>query len=223
MGCRFVLQIEISGDDLLNVSIADRSRRAALAQFVRESGSWRECVEGMDSLVVQFDSAEMSVAAAREKLWQQLQAAPRRMPRSASEIIEIPVCYGDRYGPEFESICEMTGLNADQLIRIHTGREHRVDLIGFTPGFAYLSGLDDDLRIPRLTEPRQRVEAGSVGIAGGFTGMYAVAGPGGWPLIGRTPLALFRPSQAQPFVLRIGARVRFVSIDEAAFSAFGKS
>ena len=92
-----------------------------------------------------------------------------------------------------------------------------VELIGFTPGFAYVAGLNEDVNVPRLTEARQRVEPGSVGIAGGLTGLYALAGPGGWPLIGRTPVALFRPDQAQPLLLSGGMRVRFVAIDEKTY------
>jgi allophanate hydrolase len=111
----------------------------------------------------------------------------------------------------------MLSLTADDVIRIHTSREHRVDLIGFTPGFAYLSGLRDDLRIPRLTDPRQRAAAGSVGIAAGFTGLYATAGPAGWPLIGRTPMPLLNTNAQSPFALTVGMRVRFTAIDEQTF------
>jgi KipI family sensor histidine kinase inhibitor len=100
---------------------------------------------------------------------------------------------------------------------MHTSRPHIVDLIGFTPGFAYIAGLGDDASVPRLAEPRQRVEPGSVGMAGGLTGLYALAGPGGWPLIGRTPLTLFRPEQSQPLLLDTGTRIRFVAIDEETY------
>jgi KipI family sensor histidine kinase inhibitor len=212
-----VLSIEVCGDDLLGVDIADRSERVTIARQLRDSGAWPECVEGMACVVVQFDSATTSVAAARQTLTALLASTPKRKLAESSRI-EIPVCYGGEFGPEFDSICEMTGLAADELVHLHTTREHRVDLIGFTPGFAYLSGLHDDLRIPRLTEPRQHVAAGSVGVAAGLTGLYAVAGPGGWPLLGRTPMPLFDPDAAQPFVLRVGMRVRFIAIDARTFA-----
>jgi len=217
-----VPRVRVLGDDLLGVDIVRRGKRAAVAQQLRDSGVWRECVEGMACVVVQFDSANMAVADAVRRLSAQLESTSRRR-RAESPGIEIPVCYGGEFGPEFDSICEMTGLAADALIHLHTSREHRVDLIGFTPGFAYLSGLYDDLRIPRLTEPRQHVAAGSVGVAAGLTGLYAVAGPGGWPLLGRTPLPLFDPRASQPFVLRVGMRVRFTAIDDLTFRRMAAS
>ena len=104
---------------------------------------------------------------------------------------------------------------------MHTLHRYVGEMIGFTPGFAYVSGLQDDLRVPRLSEPRQRVEPGSVGVAGGLTGLYALPGPGGWPLIGRTPLPLFRAGDQQPMLLKSGARIRFVAIDAEAFAELG--
>jgi KipI family sensor histidine kinase inhibitor len=212
-----VLHLRVCGDDLLSVEVSGQARRAAIAQHLRDTDVWLECVEGMHCIVIQYDSAVMSEVDARQLLSGQLAAVPKRR-KQAALIVEIPVCYGGEFGPEFDSICEMMGLSGEQLVTMHTSREHRVDLIGFTPGFAYLSGLKNDLRIPRLTEPRQRLAAGSVGIAAGLTGIYAVPGPGGWPLIGRTPLPLLNVHAAQPFVLSTGMRVRFVAIDAATFS-----
>ena len=105
-------------------------------------------------------------------------------------------------------------MDGDELIAVHTSLEHRVDLIGFTPGFAYVSGLDEHLNVPRLSDPRQHVAAGSIGIAAGLTGLYALAGPGGWPLLGQTPVALYDPDRDEPFLLQIGMRVRFKAIDD---------
>lgn len=208
--------IRVCGDDLLCVDIKGRSKRAAIAEQLRKSGVWRECVEGMASVVVQFDSASMTLADAEQQLSAQLLAPPPRKPGKTARI-EIPVCYGGEYGPEFDSICEMIAVSAEELVRIHTAREHRVVLIGFTPGFAYLSGLHDELRIPRLTDPRQRVAAGSIGVAAGLTGVYACGGPGGWPLLGRTPMALLDRNAPEPFVLQPGMRVRFTPIDAETF------
>jgi allophanate hydrolase subunit 1 len=107
---------------------------------------------------------------------------------------------------------------ADKLVEI-PGAEYCVDMIGFTPGFAFIGGLDERLRVPRRKEPRQRVEAGSVGIADGRTGLYAMASPGGWTLIGRTPFRLFDPESQEPFVLAAGTRVRFRAIGADEFDA----
>lgn len=211
-----MLRVEICGDDLLSVDIDGHSKRAAIAQRLRDTGTWIECVEGMACVVVQFDSATVTAVEAERTLTSQLQSVSWRK-RGKSARIEIPVCYGGEFGTEFDSICEMMNISAEELVHIHTSREHLVVLIGFTPGFAYLEGLHDDLRIPRLTEPRQHVAAGSVGVAAGLTGLYATAGPAGWPLLGRTPMTLLRPSSPQPFMLQAGMQVRFTAIDEQTF------
>ena len=171
----------------------------------------------MRSVVVQFDPSSLSHVAAMLELKEQLASVPAATS-TQSRSVEVPVCYGGEFGPELASIAEMLGVDEASVIKLHTSREHVVELIGFTPGFAYVSGLQDDIKVPRLTEPRQRVEPGSVGVAGGLTGLYALAGPGGWPLIGRTPLALFRADEAQPMLLRSGTRIRFVAIDEKTYA-----
>ncbi len=211
-----MLPFKICGDDCLSIDIAHPLKRASVARYLRDTEAWLECVEGMRCVVVRFDAANVERRAAEALLSKQLASSTSR-ERLASSTIEIPVCYGGDYGPEFDSVCEILGLASDELIEIHTSTEHRVDLIGFTPGFAYLSGLDDDLNVPRLAEPRQRVEAGSIGIAAGLTGVYALAGPGGWPLLGRTPLVLFEPDESQPFLLHTGTHVRFTAIDDTTY------
>ena len=211
-----MLRSENCSDDTLRIDSIDSSERAAVAQHLRSLGTWIECVEGMHSVIVQFDSSELTHDAAKTQLNEQLLSVPT-YDAAALPSIEIPVCYGGEFGPELESICEMLGLTQDELVAMHTSRQHIVELIGFTPGFAYVAGLNEDVNVPRLTEPRQRVEPGSVGIAGGLTGLYALPGPGGWPLIGRTPVTLFRPDQAQPLLLCGGTRIRFVAIDEKTY------
>jgi KipI family sensor histidine kinase inhibitor len=211
-----VLRSEICGDDTLRIDIIDSNKRAAVALHLRSLGTWMECVEGMHNVIVQFDASDLTHDAARSQLNEQLLSVPTH-DTAALPSIEIPVCYGGEFGPELESICEMLALTPDALIAMHTSRQHIVELIGFTPGFAYVAGLHADVNVPRLTAPRQRVEAGSVGVAGGLTGLYALAGPGGWPLIGRTPVALFCPDRSQPLLLSGGMRVRFVAIDEKTY------
>lgn len=211
-----MLRFERCSDDTLRIAIDDSSQRAAVAQYLRSFGTWLECVEGMRDVVVQFDAARLTHTTAGSKLDKQLLSAPSGDTATLPQI-EIPICYGGAFGPELASISEMLGMSEDAVIEMHTSRDHIVELIGFTPGFAYVAGLNEDINVPRLTEPRQRVEPGSVGIAGGLTGLYALAGPGGWPLIGRTPLALFRPNQSQPLLLSGGTRIRFVAIDQRTF------
>ena len=212
-----MLAPEYCSDDTLRVALDDRHDRSAIAEHLRNSGVWVDCVEGMRSVVVQFDPSSLSHVAAMLELKEQLASVPAATS-TQSRSVEVPVCYGGEFGPELSSIAEMLDVDEASVIKLTTSREHVVELIGFTPGFAYVSGLQDDIKVPRLTEPRQRVEPGSVGIAGGLTGLYALAGPGGWPLIGRTPLALFRADETQPMLLRSGTRIRFVAIDEKTYA-----
>ena len=110
-------------------------------------------------------------------------------------------------------------MTEDEIVALHTGAEYSVDMIAFTPGFAFIGGLDKRLNVPRRELPRQRVPAGSVGIADGRTGIYALPSPGGWTLIGRTPYPLFDPMADDPFRLQAGTRVRFVAVLADVFRA----
>ncbi len=212
-----MLQVDLCGDDALSVAIDDSSQRHSIAEHLRDTGAWLECIVGMQSVVVRFDSALLSIDGARQQLREHMDLAPKNDTRAESALIEIPVCYGGEYGPDFDSICQMLTLTADELIEIHTETEYRIEMLGFTPGFAYVGGLSAELNVPRLAEPRQRVAAGSIGITDGLTGLYALPGPGGWPLVGRTPVPLFEAGSEQPFLLRAGMRVQFTAIDEKVY------
>ncbi len=124
--------------------------------------------------------------------------------------VEVPVVYGGEFGPDLEFVARHNGLSPEEVIRRHTARDYPVYLVGFTPGFPYLGGLDETIAAPRLSSPRPRVPAGSVGIAGQQTGIYSVDSPGGWRLIGWTPLRLFDPLRHPPALLAPGDVVRFV-------------
>ena len=209
--------IDLCGDDALSVAIDNSSQRHSIAQHLRDTGSWLECNEGMQSVVIRFDSASLSIDGAKQQLCEQLDSVSKDVADFDSALIEIPVCYGGEYGPDLDPICQMLTLTADELIEIHTDAEYRIEMLGFTPGFAYVGGLSAELNVPRLAEPRQRVAAGSIGITDGLTGLYALPGPGGWPLVGRTPVSLFEAGSDQPFLLRAGMRVRFTAIDEKVY------
>jgi inhibitor of KinA len=133
-------------------------------------------------------------------------------------IVEIPVCYGGEYGPDLEEVAAFHGLTADQAVELHAGTDYSVYMIGFAPGFPYLGGLDKRLHTPRRAAPRLKVAAGTVGIGGSQTGVYPLETPGGWQLIGRTPLPLFLPEQEPPALLRAGDTVRFVPITPREFA-----
>jgi inhibitor of KinA len=129
--------------------------------------------------------------------------------------VEIPVHYGGQDGPDLDHVARHTRLSASEVVALHAAGEYTVYMIGFTPGFPYLGGLAARLATPRRASPRQRVPAGSVGIAGSQTGVYPLETPGGWQIIGRTAERLFRPELDPPTLLRIGDRVRFVAVSDA--------
>lgn len=199
------------GDDLFSVDVDTPADAQALAARLREVGSWIEVIPGIASVVVRFDAANQDGDIAQQVLAEAL-AGEIPALRVPDKLVEIPVVYGGKYGPDLEAVSQAIGLSPEELIEVHTRGEHTVDMIGFTPGFAFVSGLDDRFRIPRREEPRQRIAAGSVGIADGRTGLYAMASPGGWNVIGRTPYRLFDPEAEDPFALSAGVRVRFKAV-----------
>jgi len=123
--------------------------------------------------------------------------------------VEIPVCYGDQFGPDIEHVAETNHLTVGQVIDLHCEPEYLIYMVGFTPGFPFLGGLSEKLYTPRLETPRTLVPQGSVGIANNQTGIYPVPSPGGWQLIGRTPVKLFAPERSNPFLYQAGDRIKF--------------
>ena len=145
----------------------------------------------------------------------------RRIAGSASRSIEIPVCYDAEFGFDLSRIAEHTKLSEREIIDLHSTGQYRVACIGFVPGFTFLTGLPKNLATPRRNAPRTEIPPGSVGIGGAQTGIYPLHSPGGWNLIGRTPLKLFDPSKNPPTLLHPGDRVRFRAITREEFAAFG--
>ena len=137
--------------------------------------------------------------------------------------VEIPVCYGGQHGPDLSDVSSLHGMTPEQVIALHSSSSYLVYFLGFVPGFAYLGGLPDALVTPRLATPRRIVPAGSVGIAGSQTGVYPVPTPGGWRLLGRTPLSIFRPDRNELSLLSIGDRVRFTPISPDQFAALERA
>lgn len=133
------------------------------------------------------------------------------------EIIEIPVCYDGEFAPDLEEVAILNSLTMEEVIEKHTSREYFIYMLGFAPGFPYLAGVDSQIATPRKQSPRLRIEAGSVGIAGSQTGIYPIATPGGWQIIGRTPKKLFTPDSENPTLLKAGQWIRFKRISEKEF------
>lgn len=176
------------------------------------------------SLLVRFDPAIWNIAemgsgsiSPMSELHRILETEIEPDPISA-RTIEIPVCYGGDFGPDLDAVAAHAGLSPEEAIARHTASDYTVAMLGFAPGFPYLLGLDAALRIPRRANPRTRVPAGSVAIGGAQTGIYPRELPGGWHLLGRTPLALFDPHCATPALLAPGDRVRFRAIDADEFA-----
>lgn len=179
-----------------------------------------ELVPTYRSLLVQYDAESVSFDEMREILAPMLEPAETAGHEAGTRtVFELPVAYGGEHGPDLEAVASHTGLSPEQIIEIHSSTAYRVFMLGFAPGFPYLGGMDPAIACPRLKTPRTRVPAGSVGIAESQTGVYPNQSPGGWQLIGRTPVRLFDPTADPPAVILPGSFVRFVPIDQAEFAA----
>jgi KipI family sensor histidine kinase inhibitor len=168
------------------------------------------------SLLFKFDAVKLR----HEELEEILRGYVERMEKMAlpaPRLVEIPVCYGGEFGPDLKDVAELRAMTMKRAIELHASTLYIVYFLGFVPGFAYLGEVAGELVTPRLATPRRSVPAGSVGIAGRQTGVYPVATPGGWRLLGRTPVAMFRPDRAEMSLLTIGDRVRFVPISPERF------
>jgi inhibitor of KinA len=175
---------------------------------------------GYASLLVDFDPLAITheeVAA----LVQSLVKAGYAQRDDDSKVVEIPVCYDAEFGPDLADVAAHTKLPAEEVVRLHAGAIYRVCFLGFTAGFPYLGGMPEVLHTPRLPTPRRAVAAGSVGIAGGQTGIYPTQTPGGWRLIGRTPLRMFDAHAKPATRVRAGDHVRFLAVDRAEFERRG--
>ncbi|MBP1971147.1 inhibitor of KinA [Virgibacillus natechei] len=161
-----------------------------------------------DPYVISYDILKQRVLGMKDKIY--------HTDLPAAEVIHIPVCYGGEMGPDLLTVAEQNGLDERDVISIHSNKDYLIYMIGFTPGFPYLGGMSDEIATPRLSEPRPAITPGSVGIADQQTGIYSMETPGGWQLIGRTPLKLYDPTSASPILLQAGNYIRFfpVSMEE---------
>lgn len=172
---------------------------------------------GYASILIDFDPLRLSHEELKAHV-QQIASASRFEQPDTANIISIPVCYDSEFGPDLADVAGHAKLSTAEVTRLHSSATYLVYFLGFSPGFAYLGGLPDVLKVPRLTTPRGHVAAGTIGIAGAQTGIYPVDSPGGWRLIGRTPLRMFDPAATPPTRLQPGDQVSFSPIDRATFN-----
>ncbi len=210
-------------DEAINMEVIARFRQ--LQKLVLPGAI--ETIPAYSSFSVFYDSVLLRDIVPKQTLvydWMKAELekvleTPAPSVEASSRLINIPVCYEIPYAPDLQQLAIATNTTVDEVIDIHTAKPYKVYMLGFLPGFAYLGELDDRISMPRKPQP-QHVMAGSVGIAGKQTGIYPVASPGGWQIIGRTPLRLFDPGKEEPTLLKAGDMVQFTSISRHAFENY---
>lgn len=216
--------IHPAGDAALRVELRARldatisARVIAMGEAVR--ARWgtviRDAVVGYHTLTVYFDPLRVDGRWLEEQL-AAIAANPAVPEEARAAYLEVPVCYGGEFGPDLADVALAAGCGEQEAVDLHTAREYRVFVVGFVPGFGYMGPVDPRLALPRRPTPRTRVPAGSVALAAGQTGIYPMETPGGWHLIGRTPVRPFDERRAEPVLFRPGDTVRFRSISREDF------
>ncbi|MDZ4164648.1 MAG: 5-oxoprolinase subunit PxpB [Smithellaceae bacterium] len=202
--------------DVIDPLINDRVRRLGLALEKTPPRGLTEYVGTYCSMIIIYDPGLTSVTMLKQAV-RELEENLHAMEAPEPAVIRIPVCYGGEYGPDMGYVAEYNSLGTDEVIRLHSEPLYRIYMLGFTPGYPYLGGLPEQLHTPRLPTPRTLVPAGSVGIANAQTGIYSIASPGGWRLIGRTPVKLFSARRERPILLQTGDFLKFYPISPSEF------
>lgn len=203
--------------DTIDPAINRRIRHTVQALQSEVGQTIEEMVPTYSSILVIYDPLQKSYADICEMITQAAEDVGHTTEAGTVRVVEIPTVYGGEYGMDMEFVAEHAGLTADEVIQIHSGTDYLVYMLGFIPGFTYLGGMDERIATPRLTTSRTLIPAGSVGIAGAQTGMYPSDSPGGWQIIGRTPVRLYDGSSAKPTLLEAGDYVRYVPVSEDEF------
>ena len=212
------MKIRPCGDSMLLVELEPvidpviNERAILLASRIRErkARGVRDIAPGYSTLGIHYDPLQTDLAALEQAIEQEFAGLGSLDTIADRAVIEIPVNYGGEYGPDLDAVATFAGCSVDEVIKRHSSRTYRVYMLGFVPGFAYMGRVDPSLAAPRHRVPRERVPAGSVGIAGLQTGVYPVESPGGWQLIGHTTTMMFDANRDQPSLLSAGDLVRFV-------------
>lgn len=211
------LVVEFSDAIEIDANIKLQCLRHTLAAL--EIKGVREFVPTYRSLSIHYDPVKLSGEKLKKIVAGSLEKSGA-WGDTGKRVLVMPVAYGGEYGPDMANVSAHTGFDETEIIKRHAGRDYYCYMLGFTPGFSYLGGLDEALATPRLAKPRMLIPAGSVGIAGKQTGAYSIDSPGGWQLIGRTPLRLFNPNdERNPTLIDAGDWIRFRSISRNEFES----
>lgn len=218
------ISILTAGDSSLLVQFGDEIKPeinrkiAATVQLMREQHieGVLDVIPAFCSLLVNYDPRVASYNEIKTRITNLLKIETTA-GAERKRIFEIPVCYGGKYGPDMAFIAEHAGMTEAEVIRLHSSRDYLIYMLGFLPGFCYLGGLDERLHTPRLASPRLKIEAGSVGIGGSQTGIYPMDSPGGWQLMGMTPVKTYDPERKIPILVEAGDYIRFVPVDEEEY------
>lgn len=224
------IKLLVAGEQGLVIELGDtiapeiNTRVQLLAQLLSgQAEGILEIIPTYRSVLVYFDPLTLDrtrLTARIKTLLSQLQ--DKTDSRANPQVVSIPVCYGGEFGPDLEFVAAYNGLSVDEVIQIHSATPYQVYMLGFTPGFPYLGGMSAKIATPRLEKPRLVIPAGSVGIAGAQTGFYPIESPGGWQLIGRTPIKAFNPESSRPFAFAAGDYLQFVPVSAAEYEAIQK-
>ena len=176
-----------------------------------------EIIPSYRAIMVTFDQHKIDI----DELIQQLQLDSINYKHidkaSNNKVVHIPVLYGSDAGPDLSEVAKYNGLTSEEVIEIHTSKQYLIYMLGFMPGFPYLGGLDSRIHMPRRSEPRVRIAAGSVGIANNQTGLYPLDSPGGWQIIGRTPIRVFNKDDQPMTLYQAGDKIKFYAIDQHTY------
>lgn len=197
----------------ISKEVNNKIRSITVAIETRNIKGIVELVPTYRSLMIHYNPLKISYDELINAL-KQLEIQLETIELPAAQVVEIPTLYGGEYGPDIENVANHNQLKLEDVINIHTSNEYLIYMLGFTPGFPYLGGMDSKIATPRLESPRTKINAGSVGIAGGQTGIYPIDSPGGWQIIGRTPIPLFDSQREIPILLKAGNYIIFRSIGE---------
>lgn len=207
--------------DIIDPDVNNKVRSMAMVMEQNAPEGVIEVIPTYRSLLIVYEPSRTNPVELQKTL-KTLEARLDEIKIPPPDTVEIPVCYGGEFGPDIEYVAESHNLTVEEVIELHCRPEYLIYMVGFTPGFPFLGGLSEKLHTPRLETPRTFVPEGSVGVANNQTGIYPVASPGGWRLLGRTPVKLFAPGRRNPFLYQAGDRIKFNPITAEEYARIFK-